>query len=74
MTSGGPETLSKGFVEGCSRQRPLEKFLDGDGVFVEGLLSGTRQRPSAKKSSRHGVGTVGDFFAEGRPSQRNVFF
>ena len=32
----GPETLGKGFAEGCSRQRPLGEFLDGEGVFAEG--------------------------------------
>ena len=40
----GPETLGKGFAEGCPRQRPLGKFLDGEGVFAEGPLSGPRQR------------------------------
>ena len=47
------------FAEGCPRQRPLGEFLDGEGVFAEGPLSGTRQSlcrgpppwPSAKKFS-----------------------
>ena len=39
----GPKTLGKGFAEGCPRQRPLGEFLDGEGVFAEGPLSGTRQ-------------------------------
>ena len=43
----GTETLGKGFVEGCPRQRPLGEFLDGEWVFAEGPLSGTRQRKEA---------------------------
>ena len=42
----GPETLGKGFVEGCPRQRPLGEFLDGEGVFAEGQ-DGPRQRKEA---------------------------
>jgi len=41
--SKGPKTLGKAFVEGCLRQRPLKKFLDGKRVFNEGPLSGTQQ-------------------------------
>ena len=40
-------TLGKGFAEGCPRQRPLGEFLDGEWVFAEGPLSGTRQRKEA---------------------------
>ena len=43
----GPQTLGKDFAEGCPRQRPLGEFLDGEGVFAEGPLSGTRQRKEA---------------------------
>jgi hypothetical protein len=62
---------------------PLEnlEFLDGKRVFAESPLSGTWQslcrgpgRPSAKKSSRHGVDTVGGFFIEGRPSAKKCSF
>ena len=35
--------LGKGFVECCTRQRPLGKECVGKGIFAECLLSGTRQ-------------------------------
>ena len=44
MLCRGPLALGKGFAEGCPRQRPLGEFLDGEGVFAEGPLSGTRQK------------------------------
>ena len=47
-----PETLGKGFAEGCPRQRPLGEFLDGEGVFAEGPLSGTWQRKEAVRRRR----------------------
>ena len=54
----GPETLGKGFAEGCPRQRPLGEFLDGEGTAL-----GKEKKPS-------GAGAVGGFFAEGRPSAK----
>ena len=47
----GPETLGKGFAEGCPRQRPLGEFLDGEGVFAEGQ-DGPRQRKEAVRRRR----------------------
>ena len=47
----GPETLGKGFVEGCPRQRPLGEFLDGEGVFAEGPLSRARTALGKKKEA-----------------------
>jgi hypothetical protein len=65
----GPKALGKGFAEGGSWQKTLGKFLDGKGGLCRGPFIGH----SAKKSSRHGAGTVGGFFAEGRPSAK-IFF
>ena len=77
----GPETLGKGFAEGCPRQRPLGEFLDGEGVFAEGPLSGTRQslcrgpgRPSAKKRSRQAPAPLAVSLPRADPRQRNGFF
>ena len=77
----GPETLGKGFTEGCPRQRTLREFLDGEGVFAEGPLSGTRQslcrgsgRPSAKKRSRQAPAPLAVSLPRADPRQRNGFF
>ena len=77
----GPETLGKGFVEGCPRQRPIGEFLDGEGVFAEGPLSGTRQslcrgpgRPSAKKRGRQAPAPLAVSLPRADPRQRNGFF
>ena len=77
----GLETLGKGFAEGCPRQRPLGEFLDGEGVFAEGPLSGTRQslcrgpgQPSAKKRSRHAPAPLAVSLPRADPRQRNGFF
>ena len=77
----GPETLGKGFAEGCPRQRPLGEFLDGEGVFAEGPLSGTRQslcrglgRPSAKKRGRQAPAPLAVSLPRAHPRQRNGFF
>ena len=77
----GSETLGKGFTERCPRQRPLGEFLDGEGVFAEGPLSGTRQRKEAVRRRRRWRflcrgPTLGkemvffNLFAEGRPSKK----
>ena len=77
----GPETLGKGFAEGCPRQRPLGEFLDGEGVFAEGPLPGTWQslcrgpgRPSAKKRSRQAPAPLAVSLPRADPRQRNGFF
>ena len=68
----GPETLGKGFAEGCPRQRLLGEFLDGEGVFAEGPLSGTRQR--AKKRGRQAPAPLAVSLPRAHPRQRNGFF
>ena len=77
----GPEILGKAFAEGCPRQRPLGEFLDGEGVFAEGPLSGTRQslcrgpgRPSAKKRGRQAPALLAVSLPRAHPRQRNGFF
>jgi len=77
----GSETLGKGFVECCPRQRLLGEFLDGEGVFAEGPLSGTWQslcrgpeRPWAKKRSRHALAPLAVSLSRADPRQRNDFF
>ena len=81
----GPETLGKGFAEGCPRQRPLGEFLDGEGVFAEGQ-DGPRQRKEAVRRRRRWRflcrgPTLGkemvfflNLFAEGRPSANKSFY
>ena len=68
------------------RQRPLGEFLDGEGVFAEGPLSGTRQRNEAVRRRRRWRflcrgPTLGkemvfflNLFAEGRPSANKSFY
>ena len=63
------------------RQRPIGEFLDGEGVFAEGPLSGTRQslcrgpgQPSAKKRSRHAPAPLAVSLPRADPRQRNGFF
>ena len=72
----GPETLGKGFAEGCPRQRPLGEFLDGEGVFVEGPAKPLPRARTAlgKEKNPSRAGAVGGFFAEGRPSAKKWFF
>ena len=81
MLCRGPLALDKGFAEGCPRQRPLGEFLDGEGTFAEGPLSGTRQslcrgpgRPSAKKRSRQAPAPLAVSLPRADPRQRNGFF
>ena len=63
--------LGKVFIECGTQQRTHGKKLIGKVLFAECLLSGTRQRlyreprgHLAKKSDRHGVGSVDGRFAE----------
>ena len=84
----GPSSSSKTtttggacFAEGSPRQRPLGEFLDGEGVFAEGPLSGTRQslcrglgRPSAKKRGRQAPAPLVVSLPRAHPRQRNGFF
>ena len=64
-----PETLGKGFAEGCLWQRPLEEFLDGEGVFAEGQ-DGPRQRKEAVTRRRRWR----FYLPRADPRQRNGFF
>ena len=72
----GPQTLGKGFVEGCPRQRPLGEFLDDEGVFADTRQSLCRGpgRPSAKKRSRQAPTPLTVSLPRADPRQRNGFF
>ena len=66
--------LGEAFAECGTRQRTHDKKLIGKALFIECLLSGTRQRlcweprgHSAKKSDRHGAGPVDGRFVECQP-------
>jgi len=63
--------LGKAFAECSTRQRASGKKSVGKEFFAERFLSGTQQslcrvqsRHSAKKSPRHGTGSVSTCFAE----------
>ena len=75
----GQIALGKAFAECDTRQRTHGKKLIGKALFVECLLSGTRQRlcrvprrHSAKKSNRHGAGPVDGHFAECQPGRHSA--
>ena len=81
MLCRGPEALGKGFAESCPQQRSLGEFLDGEGVFAESPLSGTRQSlcrgpgsPSAKKRRRQMPALLAVSLPRVDPRQRNGFF
>ena len=75
----GQIALGKAFAECGTRQRTHGKKLIGKDLFVECLLSGTRQRfcreprgHSAKKSDRHGAESVDGGFAECQPCRHSA--
>jgi len=81
-----PEALGKGYIalgkafaECGTRQSTHGKKLIGKALFAECILSGTRQRlcrvprkHSAKKSDRHGAGSVDGHFAECQPCRHSA--
>ena len=81
-----PEVLGKGYIalgkafaECGTWQSTHGKKLIGKALFAECILSGTRQRlcrvprkHSAKKSDRHGAGSVDGHFAECQPCRHSA--